>query len=105
MRTNHAFMASVISAFVLLSALAYHAAPQHSTTGTVVEFEAREWIAVANEQTDPKGFPIALRETTIYDGNTGALQTGAHVTVWWKSVGERRFVADRVRVLRLTATR
>jgi hypothetical protein len=99
MPTKHAFMASLVATFVVLSALAYQGAPQRTTTGTVIQFEPGEWITVANEQTDPKGFQIALRETTAYDGNTAALQTGVHVTVWWKSVGERRFVADRVLVL------
>jgi hypothetical protein len=99
------FIVSLVVAFVALSALASRGAPQRSTTGTIVQFETGEWIAIANEQTDPKGFQIALRETTAYDGNTAALQTGVRVTVWWKSVGERRFVADRVRALPLAATR
>jgi len=99
MRTKHAFMASLVVAFVLLSALAYKGAPQHSATGTIVEFEADQWIAVASERTNPKGFQIALRKTTIYERSQTALKPGIRVTVWYRGVGERRFVADRVRVL------
>jgi len=99
MRTKHAFMASLVVAFVLLSALVYHRAPQHSATGTVVEFEADQWIAVATEPTRPKGFQIALRKTTIYERNRSELKPGIRVTVWYRGVGERRFVAEKVRVL------
>ena len=99
MRTKHAFMASLVVAFMLLSALAYHGAPQHSTTGTVVEFEADQWIAVATDPMRPKGIPIALRKTTIYERNQTALKPGIRMTIWYRSVGERRFVADTVRVL------
>ena len=38
-------------------------------------------------------------EATAYEGSPAAIQTGARVTVWYRSVGERRFVADKVRVL------
>ena len=41
MRTKPAFIATRAAAFVVLSALAYRAAPQRSTTGTVVQFKAR----------------------------------------------------------------
>jgi len=105
MRTKHAFMASLVVAFVLLSARAYHGAPQHSVTGTLVEFEAYQWIAVATEPTRPKGVQIALRKTTIYERNQTALKPGIRVTVWYRGVGERRFVADKVRVLPVAATR
>ena len=105
MATKPAFIASLVIGFVVLSALAYRGAPQRITTGRVVQFEAGEWIAVAKEESDPKGFQIALRGTTSYEGTTEALQTGVRVTVWWRSVGERRFVADRVRVLPAAATR
>jgi hypothetical protein len=100
MRTKRAFMASlVVVAFVALSALADRGAPQHIVTGTIGDFEAGEWIAVANYGTRPSGFPIALREATVYEGNLATLKNGAAVTVWYRSVGERRFVADKVRVL------
>ena len=99
MPSTRAFIASLFGATVLVSVLTYRAAPQRTTTGTIIESQAGEWIAVANEQTDPRGFRITLREATTFEGNPTAVSTGAHVTVWWRSVGERSFVADRVRVL------
>lgn len=96
--TKH-FMASVLVAFVLLSALAYEGAPQRVVTGTIRESKTREWLTVATHTMEPKGFPIALRKTTIYEGNHSALKPGNRVTVWYRGVGERHFVADRVRVL------
>ena len=59
----------------------------------------------ANGQTDPEGYGLTLREATIYEGNPAALRTGVRVTVWWRSVGERHFVADKVRVLSVAPTR
>ena len=102
MRKKHTFIASLVLALVVVSALAYRGAPQRSTTGTVVQFEAGEWIAVANENTDPSGLRIALRKGTTYQGSSNAIQTGVSVIVFWKSVGERYFVADQVRLLPLT---
>jgi hypothetical protein len=105
MRTHRIFIASLVVAFVVLSALAYLGAPQHIATGTIGEVEAGHWIAVASERTDPNGFQIALRDTTIYEGDRASLKPGVRVTVWYRSVGERRFVADRVRVLPVATTR
>jgi ABC-type metal ion transport system substrate-binding protein len=105
MRTWCAFMASLIVAFVVLSALADRRSPQRIVTGTTREFEAGQWLSVATHTTDPKGVPIALRETTAYEGSPAAIKPGARVTVWYRSVGERRFVADKVRVLTDAATR
>jgi hypothetical protein len=99
MPTTRAFMASLVVAFIVLSVLADRSAPQRIVTGTIREFEAGEWLSVATYKTDPKGFPIALRETTAYEGSPTAIKTGARVTIWYRSVGERRFVADKVRVL------
>ena len=90
--------------FVVLSALADRHAPQRIVTGTIRESEAGEWLSVAAYTTDPKGFPIALRETTTYEGSPAVVKPGAHVTVWYRSVGDRRFVADKVRVLAGPAT-
>jgi hypothetical protein len=104
MPTKHVFMASLVVAFVLLSALAYNGAPQRVVTGTIRQSEAGEWLSVAIHPTE-KGFPIALRETTAYEGNPSAIKPGARVTIWYRSVGERRFVADKVRVLLDSATR
>lgn len=98
MWTRCVFVASLVVALVVLSVLADSRATQRIVTGTVTEAEAGEWMSVANEQTDPEGFPITLRET-VYEGDPGAIKPGVRVTVWYRSVGERRFVADKVRVL------
>jgi hypothetical protein len=98
MRPTRAFMASLVVASVVLSALADRRAPQRIVTGTIREFEAGEWLSVATYTTDPKGIPITLREKTAYEGSPAAIKPGARVTVWYRSVGERRFVADTVRV-------
>jgi hypothetical protein len=98
MPPTRAFMASLVVAFVVLSALADRHAPQRVVIGTIREYEAGEWLSVATHTTDSKGFPIALRETTDYEGSPAAIKPGAHVTIWYRGVGERRFVADRVRV-------
>jgi len=74
------------------------AASLRVVTGTVAHLQSGESISVVNEQTDPAGVPIALRRGTIYE-NREALRVGARVTVEFRSVGERRPVADRVRVL------
>src|SRR5688572_13489445 len=105
MPPTRTFMASLVVAFVALSALADRHAPQHIVSGTIREFEAGEWLSVATHTTDLKGFPIALRETTGYEGSPAAIKLGARVTIWYRSVGERRFVADKVRVLTDSATR
>jgi hypothetical protein len=89
------FLASMV-AFVGLSVFADRGAVTQRVTGTVTGLQAGEWISVGNEQ-NPQGFPIALRETTAYD--PAAIKPGVRVTVWYKSVGERRSVADKVRVL------
>lgn len=72
MPRKRVFIASLVVAFVVLSSLTYRAAPQRVTTGTISESEAGQWIAVANEQTDPGGFLITLRETTTYEGSQAA---------------------------------
>jgi hypothetical protein len=41
---------------------------------------------------------VRLRET-VYEGDAGVMKPGVRVTVWYKSVGERRPVVDKVRVL------
>ena len=99
MPPTRALMASLVVAFVVLSALADRRAPQRIVTCTIREFQAGEWLSVATHTTDPTGFPVTLRETTAYEGSPAAIKPGARVTVWYRSVGERRFVADKVRVL------
>ena len=98
MRTPRAFLATLFVAFVVLSVVADRgAAGQHVMTGTVIEWQVAESIAVANEQTDPGGVRIALRET-VYERDPRAIKPGVRVTVWYRSVGERRLVADKVSV-------
>jgi hypothetical protein len=99
MPPRRAFTVSLIVGLVVFSTLAVNRATQHAMTGTVVEVEDREWMSVVNETTDPTGARVTLRETTAYEGNAAAIKPGARVTVWYRSVGERRPVADRVRVL------
>jgi hypothetical protein len=102
MLTGRAFMASLVVAFVVLSVLADSGASQRIVTGTVGEFEAGESMSVAN---DGMYVRIALREATVYGGSPAAIKPGVRVTVWCRSVAERRPVADKVRVLPDIATR
>jgi hypothetical protein len=104
MRPTRAFVASLLIAFVVLSALADRHAPQRIVTGTIRQSEAGEWLSVAVYERDPTGFQLALRETTAYERSPAAVKPGARVTIWYRSVGERRFVADKVRVLVAPAT-
>lgn len=66
-------------------------------TGTVTEWQAGRSMTVANDQTDPGGVRIALRDTR-YDGDPGAVRPGVRVTVSYRFVGERWPVAERVRI-------
>jgi len=97
MRTTGAFIGSLVVAFVLVSVLADRGASvQRIATGTVTEVHAGEWMLVANER---MRLPVALRDTTRYEGNPAAIKTGIHVTVWYRRVAERRALADKVRIL------
>jgi len=99
MRTRRAFLVALFFAFVVLSILADRgAAGQRVITGTVIEWQVAELISVSNEQTDPGGVRLPLRET-VYEGDAGAMKPGVRVTVWYRSVGERRPVADKVRMV------
>jgi hypothetical protein len=74
---------------------------QGSSTGTVTEFHAGEWLKVA---AGPYGtvtinFRISLRKATAYDGDAATIKPGDRVTIWYRNIGERYPVADRVRVL------
>ncbi len=64
--------------------------------GTVLEFEPGQWLSFTNEMVDPGGIRITLGERTVYEGP--AIEPGVIVTVWYRSVAERRPVADKVRV-------
>ena len=97
---QYLFAIALLIAFVGLSLLADRSARgQRVVTGTVTVWRAGESINVANESTDPTAFAMQLRPTTAYEGDTRAIRPGARVTVWYRNVGERRFVVDRIRVL------
>jgi hypothetical protein len=107
-RTNmRALIASLAVACAVVSMLIGDGgASQSIVSGTVIDFEPGEWISVSNDTTDPAGVQIALRDTTVFearDRGTAAspedIQSGVRVTVWYRGVGERRPVADRIRVL------
>ena len=100
MATRRAFLATLFVAFVVLSLLADRggAGQRGVITGTVIDWQAAQLIAVARDRRDPRGIRIALRETA-YDGDPRVIKPGTRVTVWYKSVGERRPVADKVSVL------
>lgn len=75
-----------------------------SVTGTITEFRLGDWLAVRNEQFMP--LPMALRDNTQYESedshaivDPATIEPGTHATVWYRNVGERRPVVDRVRVI------
>jgi len=71
-------------------------APLHQIEGTVV-IAAGHSLTVVNEQTDPTGveFPMGGVRFEPHE----ALKPGAHVRVWYRLVGDRRPIVDRVRVV------
>jgi hypothetical protein len=92
-----AFLTTLVVAFVVLSALADRgASTQRVATGTVAEVHVGDWMLVANEH---MRLPVAFGATTAYEGNPAVIKPGARVTVWYRGVGERRLLADKVRVL------
>lgn len=99
MRIMSAFVALLLIALVVASALVDRGSVQHTVTGTVGEYVAGERISVANETTDPMGVEIALRNTTAFEGDPALINPGVRVTVWYRTAGERRPLADKVRVL------
>jgi hypothetical protein len=94
-RARWAVMAFLIVALVvLLSALSQRRETPWIHIGTVVGFEPGEWLYL-----DSMDRPFALRESTRYDDGPTAITPGVRVQVWGGSVGERRLVVARVRVL------
>jgi hypothetical protein len=104
MRTMSAFLASLVVALGVASALTDRSRVQHVVTGTVGEYVTGELISVANETTDPMGVQIALRETTAFEGDPALIKPGNRVTVWYRSAAERLPLADKVRVVPDAAT-
>ena len=97
---RYVFAIALVVGFLGFSHLADRSARgQRSITGIVSAWRGGEYIAVANEQTS--GFKIRLRPNTVYEGDAGVIRPGrpTRVTVWYRNVGERQLVADRVRVL------
>ena len=91
-----AFIASLIVAFVVLSVLADRGRSiQRIATGSVAEVYAGEWLSVASEGTR---LQVRLTGTTSYEDDVSDIRPGARVTVWYRFVGERRPVADKVRL-------
>ena len=115
MRAWRPFMGSLILGFLMLSAVADRIGldslvtlwgvldgnSQGSATGTVTEAHAGDWLSVA---AGPYGrvtidIRMSLRKATAYEGDAAAIKPGTRVTVWYRNIGERYLVADRVRVL------
>lgn len=95
-RTRPTFLLTLFLAFVTLSMLADTSTHgQQVMTGIVIVWDVDELI-VANGQTDPGGVRIALRDG-VYERSPRAIEPGTRVTVWYRNVGERRPVADKVR--------
>jgi hypothetical protein len=88
--------AALVVVFVLvISQVVDYRAPQRVLTGEVVDVRPGDYVAVVLGPTNPQGVQFSLRGAT----DSSALRPGARVTVWYRSVGERRFVADRVELV------
>ena len=91
------FLVTLVVTFVLLSALVDRGAgTQRVASGTIAELHAGDWMLVTN---GGMRLPVALRSTTRYEGNPDAIKPGVRVTVWYRSVGEQRLLAEKVRIL------
>jgi hypothetical protein len=96
---HYLFATALLVGLLVLSVVADRSAgEQRIITGIVTEWRADEFIAVTNESMDPGCCRISLRNT-VYEGDTSTIKPGVRVTVWYRSVGERRPVADKLRVL------
>lgn len=96
---RYVFVIALVAAFVCLSLLLDRSSrgQRRMVTGTVTEWRPGEYLRVSNDGIDPH-FRITLRDT-VYEGSRDRIRAGVRVTVWYRSVGERLPVADRVRVL------
>jgi hypothetical protein len=104
MRTMGAFIAALVIAFVVVSALANPGSGHGVVTGVVGEYLPGARITVGNETTDPMGVRLVLRETTVFEGDPALIKPGARVTVSYTRPAERWPVADTVRVVASTPT-
>jgi hypothetical protein len=66
-----------------------------SFTGTIAEWRPGESIWLSGDQ-NRAGFELRLRHDTVYEG---IMASGSRATVWYRQVGERRLVVERIRVL------
>jgi hypothetical protein len=90
-------MASLAVAFIVISTLADKGVgPPKIAIGVVAGFHEGEWMLVANQG---MRLPVAFRKKTAYDGDPADIKTGSRVMVWYRGVGERRPVADKVRII------
>lgn len=99
------FTASLALTFVLSMLIDNGAARHVALTGTVTQFRRGHSISVMNPATDRGGVQIVLRNTTVYEDRDHdpaldfeTLKPGIRVTVWYRMVGERHPVADKLRV-------
>ena len=74
------------------------AARSRTMTGTVVDWQFGQSIAISSGGTGPDGFRFRVRET-VFEGDATSIRPGVRVTVWYKMLGERYPVAAKVRVL------
>jgi hypothetical protein len=101
---HYLFAMALLVGLVVLSVVADRSAgEQRIISGIVTEWRADEFIAVTNESMDPGCCRISLRNT-VYEGDTSTIKPGVRVTVWYRSVRERRPVADKLRVLQQAVT-
>jgi len=95
---RYGFIVALVFAFVGISHIADKSAGgQRNVTGTVRTWKAGEFMTIARQSADP-GFEVGLRRNTMFDGDE-AIQPGVRVTVWYRNLGDRRLIADRVMVL------
>jgi hypothetical protein len=101
-------IARVVTVVVSVLALAFwssHIVDQPNViTGMILEFHAGNWLSISSEQVEP--FPMALGGATKYEDHKShpltelsSIRSGMRATVWYRNVGERRLVVDKVRVL------
>lgn len=103
-RQRLGFVVAIIVAIVALSELTVRRVPTRTLSGTLIEYLPNEAIGLGGDALDPNGVRMSLRERTRFEGfptsEAGPVLTpGARVEVSYRTVGERRPVAVRVRRL------